>query len=131
MRRNYGLIRTKYKRGETCVKYYRVIVKGKDSYYTKYEELDNGFAKVMKNGKWGILNPNGTVWGRMEYSKIPGEFHEDMIRVEKDNKVGFADRESGRFIECIFDEAYDFENGYAKVVYKQRECYINRVGKII
>lgn len=113
------------------VNYYRVTVDGKTAYYTKYEELGYGFAKVMRNGKWGLLNPSGQVWGRIEFSKIHGKFCGGFIRVEKNGKFGYADKESGRFIGCIFDYAEDFVNGRATVKYKGKMRVINAVGKFV
>lgn len=113
------------------VTYYRVTANGKTSYYSKYEELDQGFARVMKNGKWGILTPQGNVWGRMEFSKIHDKFCDGLIRVEKEGKFGYADRETGRFIECVFDKAADFNNGIAKVKFGGSERIINSIGKFV
>lgn len=112
----------------TC---YRVSVKGKVSHYAKYKELGEGYAAVMNNGKWGILTPYGNIWGKMEYSYIYPEFSENMIRVEKNGKYGYADKETGRFIDCIFEYADDFHDGKAKVKYQGEYRMINTVGKFI
>lgn len=112
----------------TC---YQVKVKGKISHYAKYKELGQGYAAVMKNGKWGILTPDGNIWGRIEYSYIHMGIIENMIRVEKNGKYGYADIETGRFINCIFDYAYDFHDGKAKVSYKDEYRIINTVGKFV
>lgn len=113
------------------VRYYRIIVDGKTRYYTKYKELGKGYAAVMKNGNWGILTPEGNIWGRMEYSYIYPEFSENMIRVEKNGKYGYADIETGRFIDCIFERARDFHDGKAQVKYHGEDRTINSVGKFI
>jgi len=113
------------------VTYYRVRAHGKTRYYTKYKELGEGYAAVMRNGKWGILTPNGNIWGRIEYSYIHMGIVENMIRVEKNGKYGYADIETGRFINCIFDYAYDFHDGKAKVRYKDEYRTINTAGKFI
>ena len=110
---------------------YRVSMKGKKRYYTKYKDLGDGYAAVMKKGKWGILTPEGNIWGRMEYSYIYAGFSENMLRVEKNGKYGYADKEAGRFIDCIFDHADDFHDGKAKVKYQGEYRVINTVGKFI
>lgn len=128
---NYYLTQIRYRRAGKIIEYFRVDVNGKTTYYTKYEEIGDGYAKVMKNGKWGILSPCGNVWGRTEFSKIGDSFSENMIRVYQNGKVGYADRETGRFIGCIFDSAEDFKDGTAKVCYKGNKRTINTVGKFI
>jgi len=111
--------------------YYRITVGEKATLYSQYEELDDEFAKVMKDGKWGILNPNGTVWGKIEFTRIHDGFNDGFIRVEKDGKYGYADKETGRFIDCVFDYAEDFCNGVANVRYNGEERIINFVGKFV
>ena len=128
---NYELTQIRYKRDGKIIEYFRVDVNGKVTYYTKYVEIGDGFAKVLKNGKWGILNPYGNIWGRTEFSGIGDKFSEDMIRVYQKGKVGYADRETGRFISCTFDSGEDFKNGVAKVQYKGKERIINTVGKFV
>ncbi len=51
----------------TPVTYYKVRSKGTTSHYTKYEEMQYDFAKVMKNGRWSVLDPNGNEVCPMQY----------------------------------------------------------------
>ena len=131
MNDKYYLTRIRYRRKGKIIEYYRIDVNNKRVYYSKYEELDDGFAKVMKNGRWGILTPQGNVWGALEFSNIASSFSEDMIRVSKNGKIGYADKATGRFINCIFDSAEDFNGGEAKVVYNGQKRIINFSGKFI
>lgn len=131
MKTNYEVKRISYIREGKVIKYYRISANGKVTYYTRYEKLGDGFYKVMKNGRWGILNPWGTVWGNIEYTKIYSKFHEGIIRVQKNEKLGFADKETGRFIECVFEQAEDFKNSTSLVVYKGDARKINALGKFI
>lgn len=130
MEREYEVTSINYKRGMTSINYYRVTVDRKTSYYTKYEELDNGYAKVMKNGKWAILTPCGKMLGKKEYAKIY-EFYEDMIRVKKNSKYGYINRNSERIIDCIYEKAGDFKNGVAEVLYKGNKYKINKLGRLL
>lgn len=132
MNGKYYLTRIRYRRKGKIIEYYRIDVNNKRVYYSKYEELDDGYAKVMKNGKWGILTPNGNVWGQMEYTSIASSFSEDMIRVSMGGKIGYADKSTGRFIPCIFEAAEDFHEGVARVKCKNGKWRtINTVGKFI
>ena len=116
MKKNYNLKCIRYVRGGTVIQYYSVTTNGRIRYYTKYEKLEDGVVKVMKNGKWGFLNNEGNIWGKMEFSKIHSEIHEGFVRVEKGGKFGYADLEAGRFIDCIYDSAEDFKNGKVKAL---------------
>ena len=131
LKNGYYLTHIRYTRGDKIIEYFSVDVHNRRVYYTKYEELDDGYAKVMKNGKWGILTPQGTIWGSLEFTSIASTFSEDMIRVSKNGKFGYADKATGRFIGCIFDSAENFNGGKANVLYKGRKCVINTCGKII
>lgn len=127
----YNLAQIRYKRGGKIIEYFRVDGNGKSVYYTTYIKIGDGFAKVLKNGKWGILNPCGKIWGRTEFSGIDDKFSEGIIRVYQNGKVGYADKETGRFIECVFDSGEDFKNGVAKVIYRGKERTINTIGKFV
>ena len=131
MEKKYYVTPIRYKKSGKTVEYYRIDGNNKTVYYTKYEELDGGFAKVMKYDRWGILNPSGIIWGMREFDSIADDFSEDIIRVYKNGKVGYADRSTGRFIGCVFDSGEDFKNGVAKVCYNGKECTINSIGKIV
>lgn len=110
------------------VKFYRVTVNGKVIYYAHYIEMGNGYAKVMKNGKWGILNPYGNILGRIEYSEI-FDPREDVARVMRDGKYGYIDIKKNRIIcDCIYDKAFDFEHGIARVVERGKIRRINILG---
>ena len=131
MCKRYNLTQVRYKRAGKIIEYFRVEVNRKVSYYTEYQEIGDGYAKVMKNGKWGIITPDGNIWGKMEFSKIGNRFCENFVKVYKNNKVGFADKETGRFIECIYESAEDFALSTAKVQYKGRVRTINALGQFV
>lgn len=113
------------------VRVFRVSVNGKVNYYTHFIELGDDYAKVMSNGKWGILTPSGNIWGEIEYDEI-FNFSEDIIRVKKGEKFGYLDRKTGRVISrCVYDKAFDFNNGIAKVFIEGKYRHINVIGKFI
>jgi hypothetical protein len=53
----------------------------------------------------------------------PDTFHEGLLRVRRDEKVGFANRFGQIVIPCIYLAAYNFENGQTEVTLKGTEYH--------
>ena len=51
----------------------------------------------------------------------PDYFSEGLTRVKRSGKMGFANEKGEVVIPCIYDFAWPFENGYAKVTYEAEE----------
>ena len=113
------------------VSLYKVTVNGTVTYYSQFVEMSDGYAKVMKNGKWGILTPCGNILGKIEYSEIY-DFCDDIARVVKNGKYGYVDRKREKVItDCIYDKATNFKYGLADVIINKKKRRINILGKYI
>ena len=64
----------------TC---YQVKVNGKISHYAKYKELGQGYAAVMKKGKWGIISDKNEIIIPFEYENI------GLLGLEKNIQMAF------------------------------------------
>ena len=114
--------------------YYRITINGKTEDYLAehFEELEGGFLKVFKNGKWQIIDPEGHTVCAATWLTVY-ECKEGMIRVySKDvNKFTFINTKNATCWPFIFDNAEDFKDGYAKVTTKTEEGYATMDGKFV
>lgn len=79
-----------------------------------------------------IEHPNDSTWGRkiaidrsqnilfdiVMFDNGAEPFHEDLTRVLRNGKMGFANKYGQVTIPCIYDYAKQFENGRAEVTFK-------------
>lgn len=121
MKRRYGV---------TEVTHYRIYAGGKTFYYTKFIELDDGYAKVMKNDRWGIIDNKGDVVCPLKYSHI-GELSNGMIIIYDGYRYGYFSKETNSVWPCIFDKACPFDGDTAKVVYQGKNRIINKHKKFV
>jgi hypothetical protein len=82
-----------------------------------------------------IEHPNDSVWGRriaidrnqnilfdmVIFDNGPEEFHDGLLRVLRNGKMGYANKFGQVVIPCKYDYARWFENGLAEVTLKARE----------
>ncbi len=119
MEREYGIIE---------VTHYRVMVRGQTHYYTKLIEIGDGYAKVMKNDKWGVINNKGDRVCPLNYKYI-GDLSSDMMVIYDGYRYGYFSKETGTTWPCIFEMAYPFCGDTAKVIYKGKTRIVNKNGK--
>ena len=121
MKREYGVIE---------VTHYRVIVNGQTHYYTKFIDIGDGYAKVMKNDRWGVLDPKGNRVCPMAY-KLLGEMVNGMMTIYDGYRYGYFSKETGTVWPCIFEMAYPFEGDTAKVIHEGKTKFVNKKGKFV
>ena len=121
MKREYGVIE---------VTHYRVLVKGQTFYYTKFIDIGDGYAKVMKNDRWGVLDPKGNRICPVAYKAL-GDLVNGMMTVYDGYRYGYFSKETGKVLPCIFEVAYPFEGDRAKVIYNGETKMINNNGDFI
>lgn len=82
-----------------------------------------------------IEHPNDTVFGRqiaidrnqnilfdiVMFDNGPESFHDGLLRVLRNGKMGYANRFGQIVIPCIYDYAKWFDNGQAEVTFKAKE----------
>lgn len=87
----------------------------------KYDDawgFEGGCAYVKLEGKYGVIDRSGNVLFEPEYIKDEyDKFHDGLavVRLYQYNKCGYVDVTRHTAIAPIFDEAYDFNEGYARV----------------
>lgn len=82
-----------------------------------------------------IEHPNDSTWGRqiaidrnqnilfdiVMFDNGPESFHDGLLRVLRNGKMGYANRLGQIVIPCIYDYAKWFENGQAEVTFKAKK----------
>lgn len=68
----------------------------------------------------GISHQQKVLFDLVLFDNGPEEFHEGLLRVKRNNLMGFANAFGEIVIPCQYDYAYNFENGKAKVTYNAR-----------
>jgi hypothetical protein len=82
-----------------------------------------------------LEHPNDTVFGRriaidrnqnilfdiVMFDNGPESFHDGLLRVLRNGKMGYANRFGQIVIPCIYDYAKWFDNGLAEVTFKAKE----------
>ena len=96
----------------------------------KHAEDNDTQIRVIKNGKWGMLDKNGKILGDIEYNSI-SPFYEGISRVEKDGKFGYVDEKFNFIVKPKYDYGYYFTNGFAIVKNNNKAGFINKKGKEI
>ena len=103
-----------------------------------YDYIDNfsdGFARVKKNGKFGLVNNNGEEVVPCIYRNV-GNFSEGLAMVDN-GKYGFVNSSGELVIPCIYDIVKNFSEGLACVtkyderglLYGIKEYFINKKGE--
>ena len=92
--------------------------------------FNEGFAVVLKDGKWGYINTKGEQIVECKFDEVR-DFNEGFASVKKDGKWGYINTKGEQIIECKFDDFRDFNEGFAAVK-KDGKCgYINTKGEQI
>ncbi len=106
----------------------KIIINFKYEYVSRFE---NGYSVVKRNGMYGMINIKGDEVIPCEYSYL-SEFSEGLAIARKhgDRNVGYINEKNETIIPFIYDNAWPFEKGKAKVqVTGEKEIYINKKGK--
>lgn len=112
--------------------YCNVVIDGVtvDEFCEEVVVCPDGNFKVLKNGVWTYrTNDNKVMVSGSDAVVFPAK--DGMIRVFNGEKYTYFFEDSRIKWPFIFDEAEDFENGIAKVVFKGAERTISKEGKFI
>jgi hypothetical protein len=86
----------------------------------------DGLSSVWSKGLgWMYLNKTGKIIieGVSAMDNGPDDFHDGLVRVERNGKCGFSNREGKAAIPLIYDGCLNFENKAARVCLKcHSEC---------
>jgi len=102
--------------------------------FSKAFDFQNGLARVVVNGKYGLINKAGSYIVRPRYSYIE-EFDENGLAIVRFGRsrirYGVIDR-SGRLItKHNYKQIRPFNEGYAAVKYKDKYGFIDTKGKLV
>jgi hypothetical protein len=88
--------------------------------YPRAKSISNGLFAVSRETynskivKWAIIDVNGNQITDFEFDHIDNYFVEGLCLVWKDNKKGFINLSGDIVIECKYNDARRFNNGYAQ-----------------
>lgn len=102
----------------------------KDMTVVKQDENNLGKVRVVKDGKWGLTNPDGTLLVDMDYDFID-VFKENRAIVVKDGKYGFIDENLNVVVEPKYSYATHFVNGASIIKMNNKAGVINLKGEEI
>ena len=96
---------------------------------------EQGYACVMKDGKWGVMNASGKLVLPTEYEFVHGDayegFFDGLLRIMQKGKYGFADMDGNVVIPLEYDWVSDFTNGYAGVNKDKKYGIIDTTGSVV
>jgi hypothetical protein len=110
--------------------------------YDEFGSFDGKYFYLWKNHKEGIIDNEGRIISPFVYGSIR-PFSEGLSLVKldlvfvpnknknEDERYGYIDENGKEVIPRIYDNAWDFNNGKAKVNIANREFYIDKSGKEI
>ena len=91
--------------------------------YDKLGSFSEGYAAVLKDGKWGYINIKGEEVISCQYSNpyeeyTSGAFHEELAAVQKDGKWGYINTKGEEVIPINLDVQYAncFSDGLAVII---------------
>ncbi len=98
------------------------------SSYDKYWEIDDGFYRVMSEGKIGLVNSMGDIIIPCENDQVWNLQDNGDIKVLKNGKLGIYNTNGDILIPVIYDMIWGFEDGKARVMRDGKIGYVNRFG---
>ncbi len=89
-----------------------------------------GYAKVERNGKWGIIDMEGKMLVPVIYDQIDN-FSEGYAKVTLNGKNGYVSTDAKVILPIEFEQAGNFKNGQAEVKKNGKWGMINHKGEEI
>ena len=114
-------------------KYFLINKKGEAVNNTKYEAAgnpDKGTFPVQKDKLVGLIDSKGNTIIDFKYESIL-YMSEDRVWAAKGGRWGLLDNKGKALTEFIYQGAYDFDNGFARVVLNDKIGVVNKAGKLI
>ncbi|TAF35775.1 MAG: WG repeat-containing protein [Cytophagales bacterium] len=95
-----------------------------------YADVESGYTKVMRNGKWAIMDYKARLVTEFAFEDIE-LFSNGLAKVKYKEKYGFINNKADVVIPFLYDEASSFKNGAAFVKINKFWGVINKEGKIL
>ncbi|SMO60356.1 WG containing repeat-containing protein [Saccharicrinis carchari] len=96
--------------------------------YDKVWEIEEGYYRVMDNGKIGLINQWGDVIIPCENDQVWNLRDNGNVRVLKKGKLGVYNTNGDVVIPLLYDMIWDFEEGRARVLRNGKVGYVNAYG---
>ena len=96
--------------------------------YQKTWEIDDGYYRVMQDGKMGLVDGNGNIIIPCENEQVWNLQDNGNIKVIKNGKIGIYNINGDLIIPTTYDMVLDYEDGRAKVLKNGKMGYVNEAG---
>lgn len=97
-----------------------------------YEEIvfdDYGFMYIKQNGKWGLLNQSAEQITPCKFEEVEFVgFKENRVGVKFNNKWGYVDMYGEQITPFIYDDADNFNDGFAAVKLNELWGFVDTSG---
>lgn len=106
-------------KGDTIIPFGKYLYLGTDTlkYYANVVEIIND--SIVN--RWIAIDRNQNIlFELVSFENGPDIFHEGLVRVIRNRKMGFANQYGQIVIPCIYDYVWWFENGIAQVTLKSK-----------
>ncbi len=98
--------------------------------YQDANDFHNGYAAVMENGKWGVINTKAQLVIPYEYDRI-GFYEDGLFLVLKGKNCGYIDSVGNVVVPIDYENLGPFVNGIAKAKRRGYYGYIDRKNNIV
>ncbi len=98
------------------------------SSYQKAWEIEDGYYRVMQDGKMGLIDNEGNVIVPCENEQVWNLQNNGNIKVIKNGKIGIYNINGDLIIPPSYDMVWEFEDGKAKVLKNGKIGYVNEKG---
>ena len=78
--------------------------------YDNVWEVAEGFAAVLKDGKWGFVDTSGKLFIPLQFDD-PSQFRHGFATAKKDGKVGIIDPSGKVWVPFLYDYIGDYHDG--------------------
>jgi len=91
----------------------------------KIEYANDGIWKYKRNGKWGLMDSNGTPITKPKYD-LMNKFQEGLILYSNNDQWGYMEKDGSIFIPAKLPIAWNFKDGLARVLHSKGCGFINK-----
>lgn len=98
--------------------------------FTSISDFKNGYAKIAKGSKFGIIDKNGNIIIKPIYDDVTYFAKENIAAVKINSKWGIANSNGTIILNPRFDFIYDFQDGFLKVRENNKYGFLNSKGNI-
>jgi hypothetical protein len=111
-----------------------IDTRGEEIIIPKYDEAGNfnqGLAGVCINGRWGLISKNGELKGKLVYDAIFNDEGMLFIRVNRDTKTGYINKEGRVVIPVKYDEVINYNDEAVVVRLDKKWGAYDSTGKLV